>query len=100
MANIDDRLRGLERTNVGLKAELRRVSERTGDEVSRLAVGGSGGYITTVKTLPAIPIRPRLVFWTSADGGTGDNGLWFAAPGYTVWSPDNRFTTQAGTPAE
>ncbi len=56
--------------------------------------GGSGGGISTVDIFPAIPAQPRLVHFS------GDNALWFAAPGHTHWYPCSDWTDYDGTPGE
>ncbi len=59
---------------------------------------GGGFRIRVVKNLPAIPQKPTIVFWASEDGGTGDNQLWFAAPGYSRWYPMIFITDKNGAP--
>ena len=67
--------------------------------------GGAGnivGRITvpTVEALPAVPTNGhtmQVVFWTSADAGTGDDGLWWTKDGMTRWYP-MVYSTLSGAP--
>lgn len=64
--------------------------------------GGSGVFtdVPTVLSLPPIPTTPgtfRMVFWTSANGGTGDNQPWWTYYGYNRWYP-MKFSTLSGIP--
>jgi len=57
--------------------------------------------IDTVAKLPAIPEFFKIVFWASSSfmtNGTGDNQLWTAAKGDSVWQPMSKFTNRSGVP--
>lgn len=61
--------------------------------------GGSGLSITPVLTLPPIPSSgARIVFWTSAGAGTGDDQMWMAFAGQTEWTAMQFATTLSGVP--
>jgi len=61
--------------------------------------GGGGTGVEVVTALPAIPDEGyKMVFWTSADGGTGDNQLWEVYAGQTAWTPCQNYTTLSGVP--
>ena len=61
--------------------------------------GGGGFSIPTVKRLPPIPSSGfRAVFWTSQDGGTGDDQVWWASQGCAYWRPGWAWTTKIGNP--
>jgi hypothetical protein len=61
--------------------------------------GGAGLTIDTVEALPAIPTTGgRMVFWTSAGAGDGDNQIWVAYAGQTDWTPLQALTSLDGTP--
>ena len=69
--------------------------KNTGDIVR--AAGGLNVAIVT--ELPAIPASgAKFVFWTSADGGTGDNQIWVAFKGQTKYYPLQFYTTNSGIP--
>lgn len=64
------------------------------------AVGGGGGLsVTIVETLPPIPASgARIVFWTSAGAGTGDDQMWMAFAGQTEWTAMQFLTSLSGVP--
>jgi hypothetical protein len=61
---------------------------------------GKGGLnVPTVQTLPQIPTTGhRVVFWTSAGAGTGDDQWWAASAGDTRWHPLWFTTDLSGAP--
>jgi hypothetical protein len=77
---------------------------RFGDDAIIKAGAGMAGNmpnVPTVKELPPIPTYGhRAVFWTSEDGGTGDNQVWDAYVGQARWTPRQNFTALDGTPIE
>lgn len=55
--------------------------------------------------VPSVPVLPPIsdtgyqkVFWTSADGGSGDNQTWDTYTGQTRWYPCQKPTTLSGVP--
>lgn len=59
--------------------------------------------IPTVASLPAIPTTTdlRIVLWgdtTLISGGDGDNQMWSATKGDTVWRPQTKLTNKSGAP--
>ena len=61
--------------------------------------GGAGLTIDTVEALPAIPTTGgRMVYWTSAGAGDGDDQIWVAYAGQTDWTPMQALTSLDGTP--
>lgn len=69
-------------------------------ETAGKGFGGMGGYnVGIVTALPAIPTSGmKEVYWTSGGGGTGDNQVWRAYAGQSVWYPTQKFTSKSGTP--
>ena len=62
-------------------------------------IGGGGLTIDTVLVLPAIPTTGgRMVYWTSAGAGDGDDQIWVAYAGQTDWTPVQALTSLDGTP--
>lgn len=56
--------------------------------------------IPVVKELPALPeTKFLLVFWTSEDGGSGDDQLWLGTPTGARWMPLANFTDKDGSGA-
>lgn len=57
--------------------------------------------LEVVTALPAIPLEGmHEVYWTSAGGGTGDNQIWRAFEGQSLWYPTQKLTILLGTPEE
>ncbi|MBW2638355.1 MAG: phage tail protein [Deltaproteobacteria bacterium] len=60
--------------------------------------------VETVGDLPSIPAQIegddvfRLVYWTSAGAGNGDDQLWFASSINSQWWPMQKATEETGTP--
>jgi hypothetical protein len=60
---------------------------------------GTSFSVEVVESLPAIPtVAYKMVFWTSAGAGTGDDQTWEAFPGQTRWYPCQKPTTLSGAP--
>jgi hypothetical protein len=70
--------------------------------IGMMGGGGGGGRewnVETVAELPAIPESGySIVFWTNADGGTGDNQCWEVYAGQSAWTPCQYYTTLSGVP--
>lgn len=75
---------------------VREVERNMPKTMGRIAASGGTFTIKTVKTLPDIPTSPTLVWWTSTDGGQGDDQLWASAPDETQWWPMMKFTILGG----
>lgn len=95
------------RTNAGVPREIVGGKDTTVRTIGGRAIitakkgkGGGGGLsITTVLTLPSIPASGgKMVFWTSAGAGTGDDQIWIAYAGQTEWTPMQFVTSLSGTP--
>lgn len=85
-----------------LKREQARMKEQLAGVPTRVAKGGGGGglSVSVVNTLPAIPSSgAKIVYWTSAGVGTGDDQLWIAYAGQSAWTPMQFTTTHSGAPA-
>ena len=96
------------RTNAGVPREIVGGSGATVRTIGNRAIvtakkgkggGGSSIYGGVVLTLPAIPTSGmKIVRWTSAGAGTGDDQLWVAHAGDTAWTPMQDLTSASGTP--
>jgi hypothetical protein len=65
------------------------------------AVGGGGFDVAIVAALPPLPESGiKMVFWTSDDGGTGDDQLWVAFAGQPAYTPMQYYTVLSGVPVE
>ena len=84
-----------------MKSQIEYILWLLSNTTSTNGAGSSSSSFSVdiVESLPALPDPGyRMVFWTSAGAGTGDDQTWEAHAGQTRWYPCQKPTTLSGVP--